>query len=174
MVCTVQYTGSLHHVLTIDPRALKHTKTYASFGDIRPTIRNKPSGLANTWYDITTTPSPRQTPLQVHGYLPNPLVFYNSSRSCLDQSPPFSSLPSMAQPQPISMQSTDPFFPSVPMDLSTMTMLPPMPNPGLSAPFTRPDDLFWFSPVGPSPTWWEDAASEVKPVTITFRPTAPF
>ena len=33
----------------IDSRSLKRTKTYSSFGDFRPTIRNKPSGLVNNW-----------------------------------------------------------------------------------------------------------------------------
>ncbi|KAF9779590.1 hypothetical protein BJ322DRAFT_1113390 [Thelephora terrestris] len=37
-----------------DPRGLKRTKTYASFNEVRPTIRNKPSGLVNNWRQVTT------------------------------------------------------------------------------------------------------------------------
>ncbi|KAF9783793.1 hypothetical protein BJ322DRAFT_1109639 [Thelephora terrestris] len=37
-----------------DPRALKRTKAYTSFNDIRPTIRNKPSGLVGNWSQVLT------------------------------------------------------------------------------------------------------------------------
>ena len=44
----VSGTLSLYCILTIDPRVLKHMKAYESFDDVRPTIRNKSSGLINT------------------------------------------------------------------------------------------------------------------------------
>ena len=160
------------HVLIVDCRALKRTKTYESFGNVHPTIRNKPSGLVNTWYNVTTTPSPHQTAPQVHGHPPNPLAFYTPSQSRMDQSPPFPSHPLMAQFQPTSIQSTRP--PHMSMDIPAMTAPPSVLDPALSAPFTESDDSFWFPPAGPSRVRWESAVNEMNPVTISFPPTMPF
>ena len=39
-------------------RSLKRTKTYSSFNEIRPTIRNKPSGLVSNWPRVLSKTGP--------------------------------------------------------------------------------------------------------------------
>lgn len=153
----------LCYALTANPRELKRTKTYASFGDVRPTIRNKPSGLANTWYDVATTSSPHRTSPHIHDYTPSPLAFYTPS-------PPFPSLPSASQPQLFSTQSVESFFPQAPhspMDVSAVAAMPSMPDSPLSASFTESDRSFWLPPTGPSSQRWESGVSETKFLSIT-------
>jgi len=155
-----------HRVLTIDLSTLKRTKMYESFSDTRPTVRNKPSGLVNTWYDIATTPSPHQTAPQVHGYPPNLLMPYTPS-------PPFPSLPPTAQRRSVSTQSTESFFPEGPrtsMDFSPMMTTPSMPSPSLA----DPDQSFWFPSANPPPGHWEDVLGEMKLVMVPFLLVAPF
>ena len=84
-------TLNFQRALTVDLRTLKRTKTYKSFDDVRPTIRNKPSGLVNTWYDAATTPSPHQAAPQMDDYSPDKVTFQTSPRPPMDQSPPFPS-----------------------------------------------------------------------------------
>ena len=160
-------------MLTTGPSALKRTKTYESFEDVRPTVRNKPSGLVNTWYDITTTPSPYQTTApQIHGHPSNSFAFYTPPQSYPDQSSSFPSLLSTPQLQPTPMQPTESFFPVGPymsMDVSTMGASPSTSDPSLSAPHTELDDPFWSLPAtGPPHVHWKSAVSEMKPVTISF------
>jgi hypothetical protein len=48
-------------------RALKRTKAYSTLEDVRPTLRNKPSGLKADWHRIASnTSSPRQQVLTMH------------------------------------------------------------------------------------------------------------
>lgn len=168
-------TLSLYCILTIDPRVLKHMKAYELFDDVRPTIRNKPSGLINTWYDITTTPSPHQMAPQIHGYSPNPPLFYTPPQPYMDQSPPLLSLPSTQLPIPA--QFAEPSFPWIlhtSMEISAMPTLPLMSDPPLPTPSRESNNIFQFPSADPSHVCWESAVSGMNPVTIFFPLTILF
>jgi len=171
----VSGTLSLYCILTIDPRALKRMKAYESFDDVRPTIRNKPSGLINTWYDITTTPSPHQIAPQIHGYSPNPPSFYTPPQPYMDQNPPLLSLPSTQLPIPV--QFAEPSFPWVPhtsMEISAMMTSPLMSDLPPPAPSHESNNIFWFPSADPSHVRWENTVSGMNPVTIFFPLTILF
>ena len=171
----VSGTLSLYCILTIDPRALKRMKAYESFDDVCPTIRNKPSGLINTWYDIATTPSPHQIAPQIHGYSPNPPSFYTPPQPYMDQNPPLLSLPSTQLLIPA--QFAEPSFPRVPhtsMEISAMMTSPLMSDPPPPAPSHESNNIFRFPSADSSHVRWESAVSGMNLVTIFFPLTILF
>jgi len=161
--CQMQSSSITYLPLIIS--ALKRTKTYESLNDTRPTLRNKPSGLVNTWYDIAATPSPHQIAPQVRGYPPNPLTPYTPSPSSS-----FPSLPSTMQRRSVSTQSTESFFPQGPH--ASMDFLPMMatPNPSLA----EPDQSFWVSPTDTPSGHWGSGVGEMKLVMTSFPLVASF
>lgn len=165
------YLTSITVVLTLYPRALKRMRAYESLADVRPTVRNKPAGLVNTWYDVTTTPSPHQTPSPAHGYPYGQLTPHPTSQSYMGE---LASLPTPMQPRSIPMQVAEQFFPQQPYPPLDLPMTSPsMQDPSLSAPLAEPDDPFWISPIGPSPVHWESTASEIESVRTFFSSTSP-
>ena len=50
-----------HLTLSIN-RALKRTKAYSTLEDVRPTLRNKPSGLKADWHGVVKPRAPYQSP----------------------------------------------------------------------------------------------------------------
>ena len=147
--------------LTARPRNVKRTKSHPSLADNRPTVRNKPSGLVNTWYDIATTSSPQQSPPALHDYMFDPS--YPASQPHVDDRAQFSLSPlsPLSQPQPVSSHVTEP----LPQRLNApadrfATPLPqrlrvasdPLMAASPSLPFTSHsthDDPFWVPPAAP-------------------------
>ena len=154
-------------------RGLKRTKAYESLADVRPTVRNKPAGLVNTWYDITTTPSPCQTappshnfsynqhvnipttpsPLPSHGYSSQHLL-RPASWSHVDEDVPMTQLAEPLFPQQ----------PSIAADFPTVS--PPFQHHSSPLPLGAPDNMIWASI--PFPVHHESMMSGVEQVKFSL------
>ena len=147
--------------LTARPRNAKRAKSYPSHADTRPTVRNKPSGLVNTWYDIATTSSPQQSPPALHDYMFNPS--YPASQSHVGDGAQFSLSPlsPLSQPQSVPAQITellpqrfnepaDRFATPLPQRLHVPSdpLMAASPSPPFASHSTH-DDPFWVPPTPP-------------------------
>jgi hypothetical protein len=107
-------------------RALKRTKAYASFNNVRPTIRNKPSGLVGNWSQVLTKAG---SPL--HQSPPSALSTRSSSSSSSSQllSPsPLTS--SWQQESPSQLLSPSPLTSSWQQESWQQEVFPMMSNTG--------------------------------------------
>lgn len=149
-------------MLTLSCRALKRQKAYESLADIRPTIRNKPTGLINTWYDVAISSSPHTPPMRRHPH--NQLVQRSTSQSYVDEgTQPLSFAP--PQPQFIPMQIDKPSFSQQQqLSMDFPAIFSPMQDPSLSAPVMNSANSFSISPISYSSMQWEGTVGEIQPV----------
>lgn len=135
-------------ILTLYLSALKRTKAYESLTDVRPTIRNKPAGLVNNWYEAATTPPPPQTSPPMHSYAHDPFMLHPMSQSHMGESSQFSLHQPFGQFQPIPTQVAGSLF-SQPVDPMPLT-------------FAGPDNSPWAHPVNPSLVRRENTVNEME------------
>jgi hypothetical protein len=89
-VATCRMLGTLTTLNTPGPglydRALKRSKAYSTIEDVRPTLRNKPSGLKADWHSTVSKPSlPRKQASKSHARSSS--SFASSSSSVVPRSP---------------------------------------------------------------------------------------
>ena len=149
-------------------RSLKRTKTYSSFNEVRPTIRNKPSGLVNNWPRILAKPGPaphrRVSPL-------TPSTPSSSTPSSSTQV--FSATPSpltpywQPQPSPITPNSDsfDLSFDSFMSAPDTTTPFPSQPP----SPFDQYLSMQSYQPINDPP--WQTFQAFPAPTAVRRLPS---
>ena len=133
--------------LTVFP--MKRTKAYESSAEVRPTIRNKPSGLIDTWYDVAVTPSPRQTLPPPHNYMYDPSRPHPAPQLHDQTYFPSLSPPSQSPPIPAQITKTLPQQFHTSADPTTLTL----PSVQHRSPFVLPttsENSFWVPPISPT------------------------